>query len=220
MCGRFDCHSEISVIKKLFKIDRLSIDYQPHYNIAPSQNIVVIRDSGKRELIQCRWGFIPSWAKDPKMGFKMINARAESVAGKPAFKDAFRNQRCLVVADGFYEWVLEGKVKQPVYIRLKSLAPVGFAGLYSVWRSPEGEDICTCTIITTDANDLLRPIHDRMPVIIPKDMEDLWLDPKITEKEKLLPLLMPYPSDEMEFYRVSPIMNKPENDASEVILPI
>jgi putative SOS response-associated peptidase YedK len=154
------------------------------------------------------------------MGFKMINARAESVADKPAFKDAFRNQRCLVVADGFYEWVLEGKVKQPVYIRLKSHTPVGFAGLYSVWRSPEGENICTCTIITTDANDLLRPIHDRMPVIIPKDKEDLWLDPKTTEKEILLPLLTPYPSDEMEFYRVSPIMNKPEKDASEMIRPI
>ena len=220
MCGRFDCHSEISVIAKLFKIDRLSIDYQPHYNIAPSQNIVVIRDSGKRELLQCQWGFIPWWAKDPKMGFKMINARAESVADKPAFKDAFRNQRCLVIADGFYEWVLEGKVKQPVYIRLKSHTPVGFAGLYSVWRSPEGEDIRTCTIITTDANDLLRPIHDRMPVIILKDKEDLWLDPKTTEKEKLLPLLTPYPSDEMEFYRVSPIMNKPEHDAPEVIRPI
>ena len=154
------------------------------------------------------------------MGFKMINARAESVADKPAFKDAFRNQRCLVIADGFYEWVLEGKVKQPVYIRLKSHTPVGFAGLYSVWRSPEGEDIRTCTIITTDANDLLRPIHDRMPVIILKDKEDLWLDPKTTEKEKLLPLLTPYPSDEMEFYRVSPVMNKPEHDVPEVIRPI
>ena len=220
MCGRFDCHSEISVIEKLFKMDRLSIDYQPHYNIAPSQNIVVIRDSGKRELIQCRWGFIPSWAKDQKMGFKMINARAEGVADKPAFKDAFRNQRCLVVADGFYEWVLESKVKQPVYIRLKSHTPVGFAGLYSVCRTPEGEDICTCTIITTDANELLRPIHDRMPAIIPKDKEDLWLDPKTTEKEKLLPLLTPYPSDEMEYYRVSPIMSKPEHDVLDVISPI
>ena len=112
----------------------------------------------------------------------------------------------------------EGKVKQPVYIRLKSNAPVGFAGLYSFWRSPEGEDICTCTIITTDANELLRPIHDRMPVIIPKDKEDLWLDSKIPEKEKLLPLLAPYPSDEMEFYRVSPLMNKPEFDSPEVIV--
>ena len=105
MCGRFSCHSELSVILKVFKIDRTAIEYQPHYNIAPSQNIIVIRDTGQRELIQCRWGFIPSWAKDAKMGFKMINARAETLADKPAFKDAFRNQRCLVVADGFYEWV-------------------------------------------------------------------------------------------------------------------
>lgn len=220
MCGRFDCHSDISVILKVFKIDHFSIEYKPHYNIAPSQNIIVVKDSGQRELAQCRWGFIPSWSKDPSAGFKMINARAESVADKPAFKDAFRNQRCLVVADGFYEWVRDGKVKQPVYIRLKSHMPVGFAGLYSVWRSPEGEDICTCTIITTDANELLRPIHDRMPVIIPKDKEDLWLDPKTIEKGKLLPFLTPYPSDEMEFYRVSPIMNKPEYDSPEVISPI
>ena len=114
----------------------------------------------------------------------------------------------------------QGKVKQPVYIRLKSHTPVGFAGLYSVWRSPEGADVLTCTIITTDANDVLRPIHDRMPVIILKDKEDLWLDPKTTEKEKLLPLLTPYPSDEMEFYRVSPVINKPEHDVPEVIRPI
>jgi putative SOS response-associated peptidase YedK len=220
MCGRFDCHSDISVILKVFTIDRLSIEYQPHYNIAPSQNIIVIKDSGQRELIQCRWGFLPSWAKDPAMGFKMINARAESVADKPAFQDAFKYQRCLVPADGFFEWVQEGKVKQPVYIRLKSHTPVGFAGLYSVWRSPDGEDICTCTIITTDANEVLRPIHDRMPVIIPKDKEDLWLDPKIGEKEKLMPLLMPYPSDEMEFYRVSPVMNKLEYDSPDVLMTV
>jgi putative SOS response-associated peptidase YedK len=220
MCGRFDCHSDISVILKAFKIDRIAIEYTPHYNIAPSQNIIVIKDAGQRELIQCRWGFIPEWAKDPKVGFKMINARAETVADKPAYKDAFRDHRCLVVADGFYEWVQEGRVRQPVYIRLKSQTPVGFAGLYSVWRSPEGEDICTCTIITTDANELLAPIHDRMPVIISRDKEALWLDPLTTEKEKLLPLLTPYPSYEMEFYRVSPVMNKPEYDLPEVLTPV
>ena len=220
MCGRFDCHSDISVILKVFKIDHIAIEYKPHYNIAPSQNIIVIKDTGQRELIQCRWGFIPSWAKDPEMGFKMINARAETVADKPAFQDAFRHRRCLVVADGFYEWVREGKVKQPVYIRLKSQTPVGFAGLYSSWLSPEGEDICTCTIITTDANELLRPIHDRMPVIIPQDKEALWLDPLTTEKEKFQHLLKPYPDDEMEFYRVSPVMNKPEYDSAEIIAPV
>lgn len=125
-----------------------------------------------------------------------------------------------MVAAGFYEWVQNSKVKQPVYIRLKSRNPFGFAGLYSTWRSPEGEDICTCTIITADANDLLRPIHDRMPVIIPKDTEDLWLDPKTTEKKKLMSLLTPYPSDEMEFFFVSTIMNRPEYDSPDVITPI
>ncbi len=220
MCGRFDCHSEMTVILKLFKIDHFAIQYKPHYNIAPSQNIIVLKDTGQREMIQCRWGFLPRWAKDPKMAYKMINARAETVADKPVFKDAFKDHRCLVIADGFYEWEHQGKFKQPVYIRLKSHTPFGFAGLYSTWCSPEGEDICTCTIITTDANELLRPIHDRMPVIIPTDKEDLWLDPKTTEKEKLLPLLAPYPSEEMEFYRVSPVMNKPDYDSPEVINPV
>jgi putative SOS response-associated peptidase YedK len=220
MCGRFDCHSEPSVIAKSFRIDHFAVaDYHPSYNIAPTQNIIIVTDDGKRHLQQCRWGFIPEWAKDPNAGYKMINARAETVATSTAFKDAFRDHRCLVVADGFYEWAKEGKVKKPVYIRFKSHTLLGFAGLYSLWRSPEGEEICTCTIVTTDANDLLRPIHDRMPAIIPKDKEDLWLNPKIKEKEVLMPLLTPYLSEKMEFYEVSSIVNKPENDSPEIISP-
>jgi len=138
-------------------------------------------------------GVHSSWSKDPSAGFKMINARAESVADKPTFKDAFRNQRCLVVADGFYEWVQNGKIRQPVYIRLKSQTPVGFAGLYSVWRSPEGEDICTCTIITTDANELLRPIHDRMPVIILGTRKTSGLIPKHPKRKSYCLYSRPIP---------------------------
>ena len=180
MCGRLDRHSEISVIEKLFKIARLSIDDQPHYNIVPSQNIVVIRDSDKRELMQCLWEGISIMGKRCENGTHNDNCQGRKCRRQTSFENAFRNQRCLVVADGFYEWIFDGKVKQPVYIRLKSHTPMGFAGLYSVRRYPEGEDIYTCIIITTDANDVLGPIHDRMPAIIPKDKEDLWLDQKTT----------------------------------------
>ncbi len=220
MCGRFDCHAELITIIKEFKIDRSAVDYHPSYNIAPTRQIVTVKDDGTRHLAQCRWGFIPSWADDLKIGYKMINARSETVAVKPTFRDAFKNHRCLVVANGFFEWRAVGKSKIPVYIRLKSHQLIGFAGLYNAWKSPAGEDICTCAIITTSANDLLRPVHDRMPCIIPKDKEDSWLDPKINEKDVLMSLLKPYPSDQMEYYEVSPIINKPGHDAPEVIQPV
>lgn len=220
MCGRFDLHSEPVVILKEFRIDHVAVDYKPSYNIAPSRNIVIIRDDGKRHLVHCRWGFLPSWAEDPNIGYKMINARAETVAEKPAFRDAFRNQRCLVVADGFYEWRKAGKQRLPVYVRLKSQKPIGFAGIYNTWTSPEGESICTCTIITTAANDLISPIHDRMPAIVPKDREDIWLDPNVRDKEKLIPLLTPFPSEELEIHDVSPLINNPEYDSPEGIKPL
>jgi putative SOS response-associated peptidase YedK len=220
MCGRFDLHSDRAVLVKVFKIDHFAIEYHPSFNIPPSRQIVIVADDGKRHLLQCRWGFLPSWAKDPKVAFNMINARAETVAEKPAFKDAFRRQRCLVVADGFFEWRREDKLKMPVYIRLKSQRPMGFAGLYNTWKSPEGEPICTCSIITTEANELLSPIHDRMPAIIPEDKDDLWLDPDISDKERLMQLLRPYPAGEMEFYEVSPMVNKPEYDSPDLIKPV
>jgi putative SOS response-associated peptidase YedK len=150
----------------------------------------------------------------------MINAKAETVADKPAFKDAFRRQRCLVVADGFFEWRQEGKLRIPVYIRLKSQRPMGFAGLYNTWKSPDGDAICTCSIITTEANELLSPIHDRMPAIIPEDQDELWLDPNISDRDRLMPLLRPYSPDEMEYYEVSSVINKPENDSPEIIMPV
>jgi putative SOS response-associated peptidase YedK len=217
MCGRFDLHAEPVNIQKEFGIDHFSVDYHPSYNIAPSRQIIIVGDDGKRYLAQCRWGFIPSWADDPAVGYKMINARSETVDVKPAFKDAFRKRRCLVIANGFYEWKREGKSKSPFYIHLKTGDLMGFAGIYNIWKSPEGKEICSCAIITTEANDLVRMIHDRMPVIIPKDKENLWLNPKETDINKLKYLLAPFSSEEMEMLAVSPAVNKPEFDGPDII---
>lgn len=150
----------------------------------------------------------------------MINARAESVADKPSFRQAFQNQRCLVVADGFYEWKKEGTTKRPFYIRLKSGKPIGFAGLYNVWKSPEGEQICTSTIITTNANEKVLPLHDRMPVIASPDAYGLWLDPNIHDKAILQKILKSYPSEELDVYEVTPKVNSPKNNAPENIQKI
>ena len=167
----------------------------------------------------CKWGLIPSWAKDPKIGYKMINARAETVAEKQSFRSSFKKHRVLIPANGFYEWKKEGKSKIPFYISLKSGAPFGFAGLLSEWISPEKKQICTCTIITTGANDLLQNIHDRMPVIIKKEEEDMWLHNE-EDRNVLQALLKPYPSDEMDYYAVSTMVNSPANNSPECIKPL
>lgn len=219
MCGRFVLFSPIMTIAKEFHVDQYSLDIKPSYNIAPSQNILIIRNEGKTIITRCRWGFLPSWAKDRSIAYKMINARSETVAEKPAFRAAFKKQRCLIAADGFYEWKKEGKAKIPFFIKLKSDKPFGFAGLFNVWTSPEGEDISTCTIITTEANTLLAKIHDRMPVILPGKNHDLWLDPDIHESKELLPLLKPYPSKELEFRQVSSLVNSPAHNSPELIEP-
>jgi putative SOS response-associated peptidase YedK len=216
MCGRFEIHSTIEIIAKIFGIVEWDVDYIPSYNVAPSQDIIIAIDKGKRQLIKSRWGFVPSWAKDISDGYKMINARAESVAEKPSFKTAFQKQRCLVLADGFFEWKKEGKIKKPYLIRLKSEKPFAMAGLYNKWISPDGEEICTNTIITTESSDLIRPLHDRMPAILPEDKYADWLNNDITDPSLLLKMLRPFPSDELEMYEVtskvnSPAVNTPEN---------
>lgn len=221
MCGRFVRSSSTNSIAAQFNAGQVSVELAPDYNIAPTRKIVIINNKGTRQLMECRWGFLPSWARGPSMG-DIINARAETVASKPSFKNAFIKQRCLVVADGFYEWQKVKNKKTPVYIRLKSGRPFGFAGIYNPWTSADGETICTCCIITTTANELLQPVHDRMPVIIPRDREDLWLDPDEQDRDILLSLLRPYPSEEMEMHKVSskinsPVYNLPDaiNQASE-----
>ena len=220
MCGRFVRITPIPVIAKKLKAKQLFADLAPSYNIAPSQEIVIINDEGVRQLVQCTWGFIPSWAKDPSIGNKMINARSETVAEKPAFRSAFKKKRCLVIADGFYEWKTEGKRKFPMYIRLKSKEPFGFAGLYNVWKAPDGNLLCTCTIITTEANEAVKPIHDRMPVILPGDAEDMWINPATEDKEALVGILKPYPSEEMEAYEVSTNVNFPQHNTSSNLKPL
>lgn len=220
MCGRFEIHSAIKLIAEIFGISEWEIEYSPSYNIAPSQDILLVVNDGKRRLVKSRWGFVPSWSKELSAGYKMINARAESVADKPSFREAFQNRRCLVVADGFYEWKKEGTTKRPFYIRLKSGKPIGFAGLYSVWKSPEGEQICTSTIITTNANEIVLPLHDRMPVIASPDEYGLWLDPNIHDKAILQKILKSYPSEELDVYEVTPKVNSPKNNAPENIQKI
>ena len=220
MCGRFVRITPVSVLAVKFKTEKVFSNLAPSYNIAPTQEVVIINDEGVRQLIQCKWGFIPSWTKDPSIGYMMINARSETVARKPAFRSAFKKKRCLVIADGFYEWRAEGKKKFPMYIRLKSGECFAFAGLYNLWTSPDGKQTCTCTIITTEANEAIKPIHDRMPVILPRDKEDIWINPTLDDKEELLAVLKPYTSEEMEAYQVSTQVNTPYHNMPSNIQPI
>jgi putative SOS response-associated peptidase YedK len=195
----------------------------PHYNIAPTQQVFAVRASqtGEREPALLRWGLIPSWADDPAIGNRMINARSETAAEKPAFRHAFRKKRCLIAADGFYEWkaVAGKKQKQPYYIRMEDAKPFAFAGLWESWNKGE-KPIESCTILTTDANDLMKPLHDRMPVILdPKDF-GAWLDPATHEREKLEPLLVPYRGEGLTTVPVSTLVNSPRNNDPRCIEPI
>src|ERR1051325_6002257 len=213
MCGRFTQTSSAAAVAKEFGVEEISGGLKPSYNIAPTQPVAVIISDDKKRLVQVRWGLVPSWAKDISIGNKLINARAETMTEKASFRAAFKKRRCLVVADGFYEWQKFGAGKRPMYIRLQSCKPFGMAGLYEVWHSPEGEELTSCAIVTTEANDLMKPIHERMPVIIPKENEDLWLDPKVQDTEVLRSLLQPYPTEAMQAHPVSKLVNSPGNNS-------
>ena len=173
-----------------------------------------------REFRNLRWGLIPSWAKDPAMGSRMINARSETVASKPAYRSAFRERRCLILADGFYEWRPVDKGKQPYYIALQSGDPFAFAGLWERWEGPDGTVLETCTLLTTEPNDLVRPIHDRMPVILAETNYHLWLDTSVEKPDALKPLLGPYPADTMEAFPVGLQVNNPRNDEPSCVDPL
>ncbi|MBE9053205.1 SOS response-associated peptidase [Nostocales cyanobacterium LEGE 11386] len=221
MCGRFTLNQSAAALGEFFHIQQIP-DLAAQYNIAPTQRVATVLhnpESGKREFQQLRWGLIPSWAKDPSMGAKLINARAETVAEKPAFRSAFKHRRCLVLADGFYEWQRQNGKKQPFYFHLSDGQPFGFAGLWERWRT-EDEEITSCTILTTAANELLQPIHDRMPVILAPQDYDLWLNPQIQTPEPLQQLLCPYPAQAMTAYPVSTWVNKPQHDSPECIVPL
>lgn len=222
MCGRFTLTDPDADLAEQFNLPDVP-DLQPRYNIAPTQPVAAVRvaaESAARELALLRWGLIPFWAKDPGIGARMINARSETAAEKPAFRAAFRRRRCLVLADGFYEWQKENGGKQPFYIRLRDGQPFAFAGLWESWKG-EGETVIeSCTLLTTQPNDLIHPLHNRMPVILhPRDYA-LWLDPEMQAAERLKPLLRPYPFEEMVAYPVSRFVNKPQNDDPRCIEPL
>ncbi len=224
MCGRFTLTIDLNDVVKAMPwlvlpdgLDQLAA----RYNIAPTQPVAVVPNSGERRLDFFVWGLIPSWADDPKIGNRMINARAETLAEKPSFRAAYRRRRCLVLADGFYEWRKEPDgSKTPMYVRMRSGAPFAFAGLWESWDSPLGDQILSCTIITTMPNDLLSTIHNRMPVILPAWAYDAWLDPAERSPEELAPLLKPYPAEEMEAYPVSTLVNNPANDLPQCVEPL
>jgi len=222
MCGRFTLEKSLGDLATLFQVTP-----DPHmwerYNIAPTQPVAVVRadpQSGERELALLRWGLVPAWSKDPQTLPLLINARSETVAAKPAFRAALRYRRCLVPADGFYEWQRVGPEKRPFHIRRQDGAPFAFAGLWEHWQGEDGSELETCVLLTTTANELMRPIHDRMPVILDPPDFDLWLDPAVQEVALVQPLLRPYPAEAMIAFPVSPLVNNARNDSQQCVLPL
>jgi putative SOS response-associated peptidase YedK len=218
MCGRFTRGESINVIADEFGVAEIFTDLEPSFNIAPTQNLVAVVNDGQKKLVTMRWGLVPSWAKDMSLGSKMINARADTLTEKASFKNLIRKRRCLIVADGFYEWKTEGKEKTPQYIQLKSEKLFAFAGLYDIWLSPEQGELTTCTIITTDANEFMQPIHHRMPVILGPEEGDAWLDPSIKDQSYFLEMLKPYDAQAIKAHAVSKLVNSPKHNSPELIL--
>ncbi len=215
MCGRYTLTKPCKTIESHFGPIHLSFKFPPYYNIAPSMvTPVVINQSGNRALTAMKWGLIPTWAKDEKMMF--INARSETAYEKPSFKNSLKGQRCLIPADGFLEWQGMGKEKQPYYIQLRAQALFAFAGLWSTWKNQEGININTFTIMTTSANEMLSPIHARMPVILPPEQYNTWLAPD-SSLDAVRNLLTPYPSDEFNYHLVSKEVNSPKNNRPEIL---
>jgi putative SOS response-associated peptidase YedK len=218
MCGRFTLRTPAKELAEIFRLADVP-DLRPRYNIAPTQPVAAVRlvpKDGHRELVMLHWGLIPFWAEDPKVGYSTINARAETVATKPTFRQAFAKRRCLVVADGFYEWQKTDGRKQPFYIHIKDDQPFAFAGLWERWKRDD-QKIESCTIIVTEANDVLNPIHDRMPVILSPEDCDLWLDPKFEDKKKLQAILRPFPPSAMEAYPASTVVNNSRTDVETCV---
>lgn len=219
MCGRYSNTAKLDAMQMRFDFDTEETDFVPRYNIAPTQYapVLLLDDNGHKKMEMMRWGLIPHWAKDAGIGNRMINARGESLQEKPVFKSPFKKKRCLVLADGFYEWQKTGKTKQPMRITLKSRQLFAMAGLWERWKGPDGKEIKSFTIITTEPNALMKKIHDRMPVIIPPDLEDAWL--KGEDLDQLQSMLAPYPAKELAAYEVSTIVNSPKNDMEDCIKP-
>jgi putative SOS response-associated peptidase YedK len=222
MCGRFTLEKSLGELGSLFQVGNLP-DLWERYNIAPTQPVAVIRaapDQEGRELALMRWGLIPAWSKEPGGGPLLINARAETAAEKPAFRAALRYRRCLVPADGFFEWQRLGSEKHPFHMRRTDGAPFALAGLWESWHSPDGSVLESCALLTIEANELMRPIHDRMPVILDPPDFDLWLDPDVQDVRMIQPLLRPYPAEAMVAFPVSSVVNNARNDDPQCVLPL
>lgn len=221
MCGRFTLTADQDSFEDRFSLTRFDLGWVPSFNIAPTQEVLAVTNDGSENRPELmRWGLVPSWAKDPKIGNRMINARSETLAEKPSFRTAFKRRRCLIPADGFYEWKREGKAKKPMLITANPGGLFAFAGLWETWKQPDDSWLLTCAIITTSANEFMKSIHDRMPVILPRESEASWLDPEEQDTAMLSELLLPYDSDRMEAYEVSTLVNSPRNNFPEVIEPV
>ncbi len=219
MCGRYTNTANLDAMQMRFDFDTDETDFVPRYNLAPTQDapVLILDQNGRKRLEMMRWGLIPHWAKDASIGNRMINARSETIQEKPVFKSAFKKYRCLVPADGFYEWQKTGKTRQPLRIMLKSRQLFAMAGLWAKWQGPDGREIRSFTILTTAPNALLKQIHDRMPVILPPDLEETWL--RSEDIDQLQGLLVPYPAQELTAYAVSTLVNSPKNDVEDCIKP-
>ena len=223
MCGRYRLSRRKEVLAEHFGTDFDDLEWEPRYNIAPTQPVPVIRrlpDSPVRKAAIMRWGLIPSWASDSKVGARTINARSESAASKPSFSEPLRKQRCLVLADAFYEWRRAGKAKQPFCFEVENGAVFAFAGLWDCWRDPGGRFVESCTILTTTPNELLAGVHDRMPAILSAELYDRWLDPRTQDMSRVLAMLRPFDSNRMRRYPVSRQVNVVANDDPACSAPV
>jgi len=221
MCGRFTLTVDPAQIEDVFSDYDFPNQFAPRFNIAPTQPVLAIPNNAKNKADFFLWGLIPSWSKDPSIGNKLINARGETLAEKPSFRGSFKYKRCLIPVDGFYEWKSHpgSTSKTPYFIHMKDRKPFAFAGLWDEWQSPDGDSVRTCTIITTDPNELMSTLHSRMPVILHPDDYAIWLDPAPQTPEKLMHLIKPFPTENMSAYPVSTLVNKPGNDRPECVVP-
>ena len=217
MCGRFALKTPTSELASHFKLDE-AVEVSPRYNIAPGTDIPAIRHSpeGKRVMHLLRWGLVPHWAKDPSIGAKLSNARGETVAEKPSFRDAFKRRRCLVPADGFYEWKAEGRLKQPYYFSMKDGEPFALGGVWESWRAPNGDILRTCCLITTGPNEIMLPVHDRMPVIVSPENFEQWLTGEPADAQALV---KPYAVDDMQAWTVSRRVSRSSEEGADLVLP-
>jgi putative SOS response-associated peptidase YedK len=220
MCGRFNFLTHQEELRERFGVKKFKFEINPRYNVAPSQKIAAIIQDQDIKLVGMRWGLIPFWSKEPTTKYSLINARVETILNKRAYSRPFKKWRCLIPATGFYEWKKVGKIKTPMHIRLKSKELFAFAGIYNPWKSPSKKTVLSCSIITTTPNNVMKPIHNRMPVILRKKDETTWINPDIEDTEILIDMLKPYLNRPLEAYEISPYVNKPGNEGPQCIVPV